>query len=66
VERVAAEYNYDLVAYGSTSGYNHMIREEGISLQANPEKGKLNELPHDRLIVAFGNSKFIWPTIKKF
>ena len=47
-----------MMAWGSTSGYNQLIVEEGI-------EDKLKMLPEDKLCIVAGNTKSIWPIMKE-
>ena len=48
---------YDLTAWGSTSQYNTMIKEQNL---------KLVEIPDGKLVVVAGSSSAIWEKIKEF
>ena len=47
------------MAWGSSSNYNNEIK-------SLVEEGKLNYLPHDCFVIAFGNSKAIWQKILEY
>ena len=54
---MATKAGFSVIAYGSTSSYNLKVNQDGVG-------NSLRELPSDKLVIAVGNSKEIWPHLQ--